>query len=66
MKIIKKIITPLILCASIALFSSCSKIAFVSFRDGGWGEIYKMRSDGYNIKQLTENPLADTQPSWPK
>lgn len=38
-------------------------ILFVSERDGN-REIYAMRSDGSNIRRLTDHPAEDVSPSW--
>ena len=40
-----------------------SKIAFVSYRDGGNAEIYIMDADGSNQTRLTNNPADDFSPS---
>ena len=38
-------------------------IAFVSFRDGD-SEIYTMRSDGTDVRQLTVNAASDGDSAW--
>ncbi len=38
-------------------------IAFESDRDGDW-EIYKMKTDGSSIMQLTKNSVQDHEPTW--
>ena len=50
-------------CTLIGLLSGCSKIAFMSFRDGGWGEIYTMRSNGSRKKRITKHPAHDACPA---
>jgi Tol biopolymer transport system component len=40
-----------------------TKIAFVSYRDGN-AEIYVINPDGAGQENLTDNPAADTDPSW--
>ncbi len=40
-----------------------SEIAFSTLRDGN-GEIYVMRADGSNQRNLTNSPFAEFQPSW--
>lgn len=40
-----------------------SLIAFVTDRDGN-NEIYVMRPDGTEVRNLTENQASDEQPSW--
>jgi TolB protein len=40
-----------------------SRIAFVSERDGN-AEIYTMRPDGSDLRRLTDNSAADTEPAW--
>ena len=40
-----------------------AQIAFVSERDGNF-EIYVMGADGKNQRRLTNNPLAEWDPSW--
>ena len=39
------------------------RIAFHSNRDGNWN-IYVMKPDGSNQTRLTDNPAADSWPSW--
>lgn len=39
-------------------------IAFNSLRIGEQADIYVMRSDGSNLRQLTNNPEPDWQPQW--
>jgi Tol biopolymer transport system component len=40
------------------------KIAFESFQTGSDVEIWRMRADGSNQVQLTDNTVADYSPSW--
>ena len=40
-----------------------ARIAFASSRDGNY-EIYVMDADGANLQRLTDNPHADSSPSW--
>ena len=40
-----------------------TRIAFTSDRDGDW-EIYTMRADGTDVRQLTVNAAWDWDPSW--
>ena len=40
-----------------------ARIAFSSIRDGNY-EIYVMDADGANLQRLTNNPHADSSPSW--
>ena len=40
-----------------------ARIAFSSERDGNW-EIYVMDDDGGNPRNLSNNPLAEWDPSW--
>ena len=40
-----------------------ARIAFMSDRDWHW-EIYVMDNDGDNLRNLTNNPGDDTDPSW--
>src|SRR5215217_6437519 len=39
------------------------KIAFYGYQDGD-ADIYKINSDGTGLKQLTNNTVADYDPSW--
>ena len=39
------------------------RIVYVSDKDGD-ADIYSMKSDGSDSRQLTRNEIADTQPSW--
>jgi len=41
-----------------------TKIAFTSYRDEGYGEIYVMKADGSNQTRLTNNSAEDGAPSW--
>ena len=41
-------------------------IAFTSYRTGGDAEIWVMRADGSDPRQLTDNDYADWQPRWGK
>ena len=43
--------------------TSTPRIAFHSNRDGNW-EIYVMNADGSGQTRLTNNPAADSWPSW--
>ena len=40
------------------------KIAFVSYRDGGYGEIYVMNADGSNQTRITNNSAWDADPCF--
>ncbi len=40
-----------------------NKIVFQSNRDGNW-EIYTMNSDGTDLRNITNDPADDTDPSW--
>jgi Tol biopolymer transport system component len=42
------------------------RIAFAAREgsDGSWYEIYVMRADGQNVRQVTSNGLGDVSPSW--
>ena len=40
-----------------------AQIAFTSYRDGN-AEIYVMDADGGNLRNLTNNPVYDSGPSW--
>ena len=51
-------LTPLIVCVD-----AQARIAFVSDRDGNL-DIYVMDNDGSNQRRLTNNPLAEWDPSW--
>ena len=42
---------------------SASQIAFASSRDGDL-DIYIMNADGSNVRQVTDLPEAETQPTW--
>jgi Tol biopolymer transport system component len=42
---------------------SGQRIAFASNRDGNY-EIYSMRSDGTDVKRLTQDPAYDIHPAW--
>ena len=46
-----------------ALSPDCTKIAFVSGRDGD-PEIYVIGVDGQNLTQLTHNGVSDSWPDW--
>lgn len=39
-------------------------IAFNSLRNGGQADLYVMRSDGSDLRQLTTDPEPDWQPQW--
>ena len=39
------------------------RIAFESNRDGDW-DIYTMRPDGTDVRQLTLNDAGDAAPAW--
>ena len=42
-----------------------TRIAFMSLRSVDWdAEIFVMNPDGEQIRQLTEQPKADTEPAW--
>jgi dipeptidyl aminopeptidase/acylaminoacyl peptidase len=41
-----------------------SKIAFVSFREGNFGEVYSMNADGTNPTRLTNSPAFEVAPDW--
>ncbi len=45
-------------------------LAFTSYRDHEWNlngcEIYIMRTDGTNVRRLTDNDYCDYQPRWEK
>jgi len=63
----------LVLSASLVLLAACggeeagpqagSRIAFVTDRDGN-DEIYVMRPDGTQARNVTRNEAADDEPSW--
>jgi len=38
-------------------------VAFMSRRDGNW-EIYVVKSDGSDLRRLTDNPAIDGLPTW--
>ena len=40
------------------------RIAFVSWRENLWNEIYVMDADGTNRKRLTHNMVSDREPTW--
>jgi Tol biopolymer transport system component len=40
------------------------KIVFVSYRDGGNGEIYRMNYDGSEVTRLTNDSSEDNSPDW--
>ena len=40
------------------------RIAFVSWRENLWNEIYVMDADGTNRKRLTHNMVSDRGPTW--
>ena len=46
-----------------AWFPNGTRIAFASARDGDF-EIYTMRSDGTDVRQLTVNSWTDIRPDW--
>ena len=50
----------------LAVFSpDGTRIAFISNRDqAGNTEVYVMNADGSNVQRLTNNPAADTTPTW--
>ncbi len=39
------------------------RIVFASDRDGDW-DIYVMKADGGNVRQLTDDPALDLDPAW--
>ena len=43
--------------------TAASRIAFASDRDGNW-EIYVVNADGSGLVRLTNDPAADSTPSW--
>ena len=51
-------LTPLMVCVD-----AQARIAFMSDRDWHW-EIYVMDNDGDNLRNLTNNPADDRDPSW--
>jgi TolB protein len=40
------------------------ELAFISYRDGGDAEIYRMRADGTGATRLTNDPATDQYPEW--
>lgn len=69
--LLKKYLRILILCcAFLVIFSTPARfpalkgrIVFVLNRNGN-ADIYSMDIDGYNVKQLTDDPADDTSPKW--
>ena len=53
----------LVLMLLIVCVDAQARIAFVSDRDGNL-DIYVMDNDGSNQRRLTNNPLAEWDPSW--
>src|SRR6478672_12248032 len=53
--------------ALVLLLAGCGStpamIAFTSTRDGN-AEVYVMRADGSNVRDLTQNLAQDGEPSW--
>ncbi len=47
-----------------ALSPDGGRIAFASFRDSGYSEIYVMNADGSNPVRLTYNGVRDSEPAW--
>jgi TolB protein len=40
------------------------KIAFISNREGGYGDVFVMNVDGSQVKRLTYDRGGDSYPSW--
>ena len=49
--------------AAVVAMADGPPIAFVSERDGDW-EIYTMRTDGTDVRQLTVNDVGDWHAAW--